>query len=59
VYRIETDAGDGAYEVHMKRADGSLVTVKFDTNLKVTKLETGMGAGDPVPAGHGAPGAAA
>ena len=59
VYRIETDAGDGAYEVHMKKADGSLVAVKFDKNLKVTKVESGMGAGDPAPAGHGAPGAAA
>jgi hypothetical protein len=59
VYRIETDADNGAYEVHMKKADGSLVTVKFDKNLKVTKVESGMGAGDPAPAGHGAPGAAA
>jgi hypothetical protein len=59
VYRIETDAGDGVYEAHMKKADGSLVTVKFDKNLKVTKVESGMGAGDPVPAGQGAPGAAA
>ena len=58
VYRIETDAGDGVYEVHMKKADGSLVTVKFDKNLKVTKVESGMGAGDPAPAGQGAPGAA-
>ena len=49
----------GAYEVHMKKADGSLVTVKFGKNLKVTKVESGMGAGDPAPAGHGAPGAAA
>ena len=59
VYRIETDAGDGAYEVHMKKADGSLVTVKFDKNLTVTKVESGMGAGDPAPAGRGAPGATA
>ena len=59
VYRIETDAGDGVYEVHMKKADGSLVTVKFDKNLKVTKVESGMGAGDPAPAGHGGPRAAA
>ena len=59
VYRIETDAGDGVYEVHMKKADGSLVTVKFDKNLTVTKVESGMGAGDPAPAGRGAPGAAA
>ena len=58
VYRVETDAGDGAYEVHMKKADGSLVTVKFDKNLKVTKVESGMGMGDPAPAGRGAPGTA-
>jgi hypothetical protein len=54
VYRIETDAGDGVYEAHMKKADGSLVTVKFDKNLKVTKVEKGMGAGDPGAVGHGA-----
>jgi hypothetical protein len=59
VYRIETDAGDGAYEAHMTKADGSLVTVKFDKNLKVTKVESGMGAGDPGPAGQAPPGAAA
>ena len=59
VYRIETDAGDGVYEVHMKKADGSLVTVKFGKNLKVTKVESGMGAGDPAHAGHGGPAAAA
>src|SRR5215470_15871859 len=40
VYRIETDAGDAAYEVHMTKSDGTLVTVKFDQNLKVTKVET-------------------
>jgi hypothetical protein len=56
VYRIETDAGDGVYEAHMTKADGSLVTVKFAKNLKVTKVESGMGAGDPAPAG-GAPSA--
>jgi hypothetical protein len=53
VYRIETDAGDAAYEAHMTKADGSEVTVKFDKNLAVTKVETGMGTGDPAPAGRG------
>jgi hypothetical protein len=58
VYRIETDAGDATYEAHMTKADGSLVTVKFDANLNVTSVETGMGQGDPAPAGgHGGPGA--
>jgi hypothetical protein len=56
VYRIESDAGDGVYEAHMTKADGSLVTVKFDKNNKVIKVETGMGAGDPAPAGGGGPG---
>jgi hypothetical protein len=59
VYRIETDAGDGVYEVHMTKAAGSLVTVKFDKNLKVTKVESGMGAGDPGLADQASPGAAA
>ena len=53
VYRVETDAGDAAYEAHMTKADGTPVTVKFDKNLNVTKVEAGMGAGDPrPPAGH-------
>jgi hypothetical protein len=56
VYRIETDAGDGTYEAHMTKADGSLVTVKFDKNLAVTKVEAGMGAGDPAPTGQYGPG---
>jgi uncharacterized membrane protein YkoI len=47
VYRIETDAGDGVYEAHMTKADGTEVTVKFDKNLAVTGVETGMGKGDP------------
>jgi hypothetical protein len=54
VIRAETDAGDAVYEVHMKKADGSLVTVKFDKNLAVTAVEDGMGKGDP--GGHGGPG---
>ena len=58
VYRIETDAGDGVYEAHVTKADGSLVTVKFGKDLKVTKVETGMGAGDPAPGAQDAPGAA-
>jgi hypothetical protein len=63
VFRVETDAGDGAYEAHMTKADGTLVTVKFDKNLAVIKVEQGMGQGDPrlsgmpaAPAGSGMPG---
>jgi hypothetical protein len=62
IYRIETDAGDATYEAHMTKADGTLVTVKFDTNLNVTAVEDGMGLGDPAlaggPGGQGAPGTA-
>ncbi|MDT7550260.1 MAG: hypothetical protein QOE84_2654 [Actinomycetota bacterium] len=51
VIRAETDAGDAAYEVHMRKADGTPVTVKLDKNLKLVKVEDGMGLGDPRPAG--------
>jgi hypothetical protein len=53
VYRIETDAGDGAYEAHMTKSDGTPVTVKFDKNLAVVRVEDGMGHGDPAPSGRG------
>jgi hypothetical protein len=43
VIRIETDSGDATYEAHMSKADGSLVTVKFDKSLAVTSVEDGMG----------------
>jgi hypothetical protein len=52
VYRVETDAGDAAYEAHMTKSDGSLVTVKFDKNLNATGVEDGMGKGDPAPSGQ-------
>lgn len=47
VYRVETDAGDGVYEAHMTKADGTEVTVKFDKNLALIRVENGMGSGDP------------
>ncbi len=47
VYRVETDAGDGVYEAHMKKADGTPVTVKLNADFAVTKVESGMGQGDP------------
>jgi hypothetical protein len=46
-FRIETDGDGSAFEVHMKKADGSLVTVKFDKNFNITSVEDGMGAGGP------------
>jgi hypothetical protein len=53
VFRVETDAGDAAFEVHLTKADGTLATVKFDKSLAVVTLETGMGQGDPAPTGTG------
>jgi hypothetical protein len=53
VYRVESDAGDAAYEAHMTKSDGTEVTVKFDKSGNVTAVESGMGKGDP---GHGGPG---
>jgi poly(3-hydroxybutyrate) depolymerase len=39
--RMETDAEGAAYEAHMTRADGSRITLKFDTSFKVTATESG------------------
>jgi hypothetical protein len=53
VSRVETDAdGHAAYEVHMIRSDGTLVTVYVDKQFKVVSEETGM----PAPAGQPGPG---
>ena len=43
VSRVETDAdGHAAYEVHMVRSDGTLVTVYVDKAYEVVGVETGM-----------------
>jgi hypothetical protein len=43
VIRVETDAdGHAAYEVHMVRSDGTLVTVYVDKQFEVVGVETGM-----------------
>lgn len=41
IERVETDAEGAAYEAHMTKADGSRVTVKFDTSFNVTGIESG------------------
>lgn len=41
IQRVETDAEGSKYEAHMTKADGSEVTVKVDTNFKVTSVDTG------------------
>jgi hypothetical protein len=53
IVRTETDSsGAGTYEVHMKKADGSYVTVFLDSNFKVASTVNGFGGG---PAGQGGP----
>ena len=53
IVRAETDSsGEGTYEVHMKKADGSYVTVYLDSNFKVTSTASGFGGG---PAGQSLP----
>jgi uncharacterized membrane protein YkoI len=41
VLRVENDAEGATYEAHMKKTDGSQVTVKMDANFKVTGTEAG------------------
>jgi hypothetical protein len=41
IQRVETDAEGDAYEAHVQKADGSLVTLKFDKDFKLTATEDG------------------
>jgi hypothetical protein len=53
VIRAETDSsGASPYEVHMKKSDGTYVTVELDSNFSVVTTVSGFGAG---PAGSPAP----
>lgn len=48
VLRVENDAEGATYEAHVRKADGSEVTVKMDASFTVTGVEDGPG-----PGGHG------
>ena len=51
VSRVETDAdGNAAYEVHMIRSDGTLVTVYVDKSFSVVGVDTGRPGGSQGPA---------
>lgn len=56
IIRVETDSQGSPYEAHVKKADGTYVTVKVDSSFKVTTTESGFGRGPggPPPMG-GAP----
>ena len=49
IQRVETDAEGSPYEAHMTKSDGTPVTVKVDSNYKVTSIDNG-------PGGRGGPG---
>ncbi len=44
VIRVETDSAGAAYEAHLRKADGSEVTVKLDSSFAVTATQSGFGA---------------
>lgn len=43
VIRVETDSGGAAYEAHLRKSDGSYVTVKLDKGFHVTGTDSGFG----------------
>ena len=43
VIRVETDSGDAEYEAHLKKSDGTEVTVLMDANFTVTSTVDGFG----------------
>ena len=56
VIRVENDSDGDAYEVHLKKADGSVVTVTFDENYTVTGDHEGFAdpaKGGPAGGPHG------
>jgi hypothetical protein len=44
VIRVETDSAGAAYEVHLRKSDGTFVTVKLDKGFHVTGTQSGFGA---------------
>jgi len=55
IIRVETDSGGSPYEAHVRKSDGSVVTVKVDKSFKVTSTESGFGGrGSDQPNGTGA-----
>jgi hypothetical protein len=58
VLRVENDSDGSAYEAHVRKADGSLVTLKIDSSFKVTDTIAGGGGNCPRggPGGPAGPG---
>jgi hypothetical protein len=51
VIRIETDSQGSPYEAHLRKSDGTEVTVKVDKQFQVTAVQDGFGGGPP-PGSH-------
>jgi hypothetical protein len=51
VIRIETDSQGSPYEAHLRKSDGTEVTVKVDKQFNVTAVQNGFGGGPP-PGSH-------
>jgi hypothetical protein len=47
VLRVETDSEGSPYEAHLRKSDGSEVTVKVNKQFEVTAAENGFGGGPP------------
>jgi uncharacterized membrane protein YkoI len=47
VIRVETDSDGSAYEAHLRKSDGTEVTVKVNKQFEATAVEDGFGAGPP------------
>jgi len=45
IIRVETDSAGSPYEAHMRKSDGTEVTVKISSSFKVTSTESGFGRG--------------
>ena len=44
VVRVETDSAGSPYEAHLRKADGSYVTVKVNSDFSVTATQSGFEA---------------
>jgi hypothetical protein len=47
VIRVETDSQGSPYEAHLRKSDGTEVTVKVDKQFNVTAVQNGFGGGPP------------
>jgi hypothetical protein len=47
VIRVETDSQGSPYEAHLRKSDGTEVTVKVDKQFQVTAVQNGFGGGPP------------